>query len=302
EDKCSAYCFNLVRPILEHTVNIQVKDQQIHEQATVLKKLENEIAEYKLKVAVYEETIRNRDLLSDKCKIEIAENRNIIAAKDELISKAIKSLTECTTTHMKSEATSCIGRATDIYDIKVPGMDAFSVPCDSSLVSPGWTVIQRRMDGSVDFNRNWTEYREGFGDLRGEFFIGLEKMHLITKSQIYELYIYLKDEDDKHRYARYDNFSIGNEDESYKLNLGNYSGNAGDALKIHRDQKFSTPDGGGCAQTFKSGWWYESCYMCNLNGIYNENARKVNEPGVKWNSWTPNSLKFVQMMIRPKND
>ncbi|KAH8377917.1 hypothetical protein KR093_007874, partial [Drosophila rubida] len=150
----------------------------------------------------------------------------------------------------------------DIHEIKVPGIDAFSVPCDSSFAGPGWTVIQRRMDGSVDFNRNWTEYREGFGDLRGEFFIGLEKLHRITKSQAYELYIYLKWFDrDEDGYAKYDNFLIGNETELYELKaLGKYRGHYGDALERHKYMKFSTPDRGGCAETFKSGWWFHDCY------------------------------------------
>ncbi|KAH8377916.1 hypothetical protein KR093_007870, partial [Drosophila rubida] len=164
-----------------------------------------------------------------------------------------------------------------------------------------WTVIQRRMDGSVDFNRNWTEYREGFGDLRGEFFIGLEKLHLITKSQPHDLYIYLKNFQGEHRYNAYDNFIIGNETELYQLKyMDDYYGTARDALRRHKYMEFSTPDRGGCAEIFQSGWWFHSCYDSNLNGIYNENARKIDEPGVKWHSWTDNSLKFVQMMIRPK--
>ncbi|KAL7740480.1 hypothetical protein ACLKA6_007010 [Drosophila palustris] len=122
-------------------------------------------------------------------------------------------------------------------------MEAFSVPCDSSLAGSGWTVIQRRKDGSVNFNRNWTDYREGFGDLRGEFFIGLEKLHLLTRSQAYELYISLMDFQNETRYARYSDFVVGSEEEDYELKkLGLYSGNAGDSMKRHKNIKFSTPD------------------------------------------------------------
>ncbi|XP_034098908.2 angiopoietin-related protein 7-like isoform X3 [Drosophila albomicans] len=246
EEKCYGYCFNIVQPVLEHTVHIQVKDKQIQEQAITLKEYEKQIADLKMKVAIFEEAIKNKDqqiLLCDKSKNESLEKSTIIAAKDELLSNLNEKIMEYKIKLGNCLATSCINKLTDIYEIKVPGIDAFSVPCDSRLAGAGWTVIQRRMDGSVDFNRNWTDYREGFGDLRGEFFIGLDKLHLITKSQTHELYIYLKDFNDKERYARYDHFYIGNEDEFYKIkSIGSYSGDAGDDLKNHKDSKFSTSD------------------------------------------------------------
>ena len=40
-----------------------------------------------------------------------------------------------------------------------------SVFCDTQTADGGWTVIQRRKDGSVDFNRPWSDYEKGFGDL-----------------------------------------------------------------------------------------------------------------------------------------
>ncbi|XP_034473257.1 angiopoietin-related protein 1-like [Drosophila innubila] len=206
-------------------------------------------------------------------------------------------------------ASSCIGKLNDIYEIKVPGMEAFSVSCDSSLAGSGWTVIQRRMDGSVNFNRNWTDYRQGFGDLQGEFFIGLEKLYLLTRSQPHELYISLTDFASERRYARYSDFVIGSEEEAYNLKiLGSYSGNAGDSLKHHINSKFSTSDrdqdihSGNCAKTFKSGWWYNKCYHCNLNGPYvNEDTNKINAI-IEWRDWkTDRPLKFTQVMIKPKS-
>ncbi|XP_060658646.1 fibrinogen-like protein 1 [Drosophila nasuta] len=349
EEKCYAYCFNILQPVLEHTVHIQVKDQQIQDQAVSLSEYEKQIANLKIKLAIYEETIRNKDLqlnqqllvsqkfqnetidlktklgifeesirikdtqldqqilFSNKCKNETLDKSNIIASKDELLSKSNEKLTEYKIKLENCGSTSCINKLTDIYEIKVPGIDAFSVPCDSRLAGSGWTVIQRRMDGSVDFNRNWTDYREGFGDLRGEFFIGLDKLHLITKSQTHELYIYLRDFDDEERYARYDNFYLGDEDEFYKIkSIGSYSGDAGDSLDYHKNMKFSTSDWdndgdpGHCAQTYKSGWWFKACFMSNLNGLYDRNANKSATSGVKWNHWSYSSLKFVQIMIRPK--
>jgi len=53
-----------------------------------------------------------------------------------------------------------------------------------------WTILMHRYDGSLNFNRNWTEYKNGFGDIgRGEFWIGNEKMHRMTNRNVYTLRI-----------------------------------------------------------------------------------------------------------------
>ncbi|XP_064553815.1 ficolin-1 [Drosophila montana] len=204
---------------------------------------------------------------------------------------------------------SCLGKLTDIYTIKVPNLEAFLVPCDSKLADNGWTVIQRRVDGSVDFNRDWDQYKAGFGALHGSFFIGLEKLHHMTVSQPYELYVYLEDFENNTRYAKYSHFLIGSENESYKINkLGTYSGNAGDSLIYHLNMKFSTPDRdndnskGNCASSFKSGWWYYECYMCNLNGQHVNKFVENQNRGIEWRQWHTNPLRFVQMMIRPQSN
>lgn len=58
----------------------------------------------------------------------------------------------------------------------------FEVYCEQKLYAGGWVVIQNRFNGSVDFYRNWTEYKNGFGDLNGEFWLGLDKIHAVCKS------------------------------------------------------------------------------------------------------------------------
>ena len=59
----------------------------------------------------------------------------------------------------------------------------------------GWTVFQRRQDGSVDFYRNWTDYEDGFGNLTGEFWLGLGKINCLTKEQSNTLRVDLGDFD-----------------------------------------------------------------------------------------------------------
>lgn len=130
-----------------------------------------------------------------------------------------------------------------------------------------WIVVQKRQDGSVNFYRNWTEYRNGFGNPLGEFFVGLEKIHELTSSQKHELLVMLENFEGYRRYAHYDEFLIANETERYRLKkLGKYSGNAGDYLRNHFNMFFSTmdqdndiADEGNCAKWFKGAWWYYHC-------------------------------------------
>ncbi|KAH8403213.1 hypothetical protein KR222_007808, partial [Zaprionus bogoriensis] len=106
-----------------------------------------------------------------------------------------------------------------------------------------WLVFLRRMDGSVDFYRNWGVYKKGFGDLDGEFFLGLDKLHALTAERSQELLVLLEDFEGDVRYQTYEKFAIGDEEESYVLHtLGKSSGTAGDSLTSHHTMKFTTAD------------------------------------------------------------
>ena len=88
----------------------------------------------------------------------------------------------------------------------------------------GWTVFQRRFNGSVDFNQNWTDYKHGFGNLSNEFWLGLDRIHRMTTDKENILRIEIEDFEGEKRYAEYRPFQILNECEQYKLVIGNYSG------------------------------------------------------------------------------
>uniref|UniRef100_A0A182FQ98 Fibrinogen C-terminal domain-containing protein n=1 Tax=Anopheles albimanus TaxID=7167 RepID=A0A182FQ98_ANOAL len=52
--------------------------------------------------------------------------------------------------------------------------DRFLAYCEQDFLGGGWLVMQSRYDGTVDFLRNWTEYRNGFGDVEAEHWLGLD--------------------------------------------------------------------------------------------------------------------------------
>ena len=96
--------------------------------------------------------------------------------------------------------------------------------CDQTTDGGGWTVFQKRLDGSVDFYRGWADYKNGFGNLNGEFWLGLDKINRLTKIKS-RLRVDLQDTAGKTAYAEYDMFAVTSERAKYKLSLGTYSGN-----------------------------------------------------------------------------
>ena len=109
-----------------------------------------------------------------------------------------------------------------IYSIDPNGGGSFEVRCDMTTDGGGWTVFQRRQDGSVDFYRNWTDYKKGFGNMSGEFWLGLKNIRRLTKDT--ELRVDLEDFEGEKRYAKYETFKVKGEHYKYKLVVEGYSG------------------------------------------------------------------------------
>ena len=110
-----------------------------------------------------------------------------------------------------------------VYWIDPLGHGPFQVFCDQTTDGGGWTVLQRRQDGAIDFYRNWTEYSNGFGHLTGEFWLGLDKMHKLTTASNSTLRIELEDWGGQKANATYDFFRVSAEFDNYTLDIGNYS-------------------------------------------------------------------------------
>ena len=195
-----------------------------------------------------------------------------------------------------------------VYTIKPDDQEPFQVYCDMVTDGGGWTVFQRREDGSVDFYRNWIDYVRGFGSLSGEHWLGLRKLHRVVSSESHELRVDLEDFDGNTAYARYGDITIGGASNRYTLGVSGYTGTAGDALSPFTGSKFSTKDqdydtnSASCAQAYKGGWWYASCHNANLNGLYHGGEHTSNADGVNWYDWKGHnySLKGTEMKIRRK--
>ncbi|NP_001096661.1 angiopoietin like 2 L homeolog isoform X1 [Xenopus laevis] len=181
--------------------------------------------------------------------------------------------------------------------------------CDQRHDPGGWTVIQRRLDGSVNFFRNWETYKLGFGNIDGEYWLGLENIYWLTNQDNYKLLITMEDWSGRKMFAEYASFRLEPESEYYKLRLGRYHGNAGDSFTWHNGKQFTTLDrdhdvySGNCAHYQKGGWWYNACAHSNLNGVWYRGGhyRSRYQDGVYWAEFRGGSysLKKVVMMIRP---
>ena len=118
-------------------------------------------------------------------------------------------------------------------------MSIFEVFCDQTTAGGGWTVFQKRLDGSVDFYRHWYDYKHGFGDLSGEFWLGLDRIHLLTSDNLNMLRVDLEDIDGNTAFADYNNVVVMSEEDKYKLILGSYSGKTAVSVLIKTITKFS---------------------------------------------------------------
>ncbi|KFB38437.1 AGAP011225-PA-like protein [Anopheles sinensis] len=241
-----------------------------------------------------EDNKKNLDMLMDS-----VQNMTTLSDKSYKILEA----------HFIYPARSCrhVRKLSGRYIIQVgENLQPLEVVCEQNKFDGGWTVVQYRFNGSVDFYRNWTEYRNGFGDLDGEFWLGLENLHQMTKNRPHELMIELKDFKGNYGYAKYGNFELGSESEMFKLKrLGSYSGTAGNGMQRNWEHKFTTFDRdndildiGNCAEERHGAWWYWHCTESNLNGRYQDTAR--NDSALTWYNFEGDwrGLSYSRMMIR----
>ncbi|XP_062604820.1 microfibril-associated glycoprotein 4-like [Saccostrea cucullata] len=201
-----------------------------------------------------------------------------------------------------------------VYEIYPFGNNSkVSVFCDMMTEGGGWTAIQRRVSGSVSFDRNWTDYKTGFGNPNGSYWIGNDVIHQLTKRRNSSLYVSITLTNGTKLYELYNQFSVADETNSYQLFLGGpATGTLGDSM-LHTGSPynydlsgmyFSTPDRDNdgfprnCAalSNIRGGWWFNSCHLAFLNGPWSPES---------WTfPWYPTvtngkQIKETLMMIKP---
>ena len=99
---------------------------------------------------------------------------------------------------------------------------------------PQWLIIQNRQTDSIDFNRTWTEYQQGFGNVhsRKDFWIGNENLHWLTNNYLCRLKIELTDWYNETRRAIYEIFRISHQKDDYRIQINGYHGDMEGSKKI----------------------------------------------------------------------
>ncbi|CAC5356520.1 Fibrinogen C domain-containing protein 1-A,Angiopoietin-2,Angiopoietin-related protein 7,Ficolin-2,Fibrinogen C domain-containing protein 1-B [Mytilus coruscus] len=177
-----------------------------------------------------------------------------------------------------------------VFDIYPDGTNKIDVYCDMDTAGGGWTIVQRRVDDSVDFYRYWKDYKNGFGSVSGNHWLGNDNLHILTKTRNYVVRFEMQDFNNNTAYAEYQSFKIDNEASQYRVTFSGYTGTA-EIVTTTFTRIIVERDGA---------WWYNACAKSNLNGIYKPEGT-TGAKMIHWKTWRETALKATAMKIRPIN-
>ncbi|XP_048469935.1 angiopoietin-related protein 4-like [Rhincodon typus] len=283
------------RNINELLTKIEDQQLQLEKQKVQIQILQNQLPENKLQL---KDSPHWRSILKRRMEM-VPHTHSSVEPKP-----ADKLPADCHQLYLEGQ------RTANVYKIQPIGSKPFEAFCQMTEEG-GWTVTQRRRDGSVDFDRLWQAYKDGFGNLTGEFWLGLEKLYTIVRQGGYLLRIELEDWENHTEYTEYP-FSLGSEATDYTMTLKSpVSGNLKNAISESSGLGFSTRDQDhdlkfnmSCAKHLTGGWWFTTCGQANLNGKYftsKPRQRHERKRGIFWKPWKGRNypLKTTTMMIRP---
>lgn len=320
-DNCTE---NIEVPMIDRMRAPLTADFDITELTKQLRKLVNVEVQKSVKRAVKEEVenIVNNNIKEAEYKLIVNITNAVSDMKDYLNDSLTKSIAELdcwknkTDTHLGivKDCSDLRGHdfSSGVYQIYPKGYPGYKVYCDMTTDGGGWTVFQRRYNGTISFHdKLWNDYRYGFGNVSEEYWLGNDRLHELLSRGDYVLRVHIEDWANNARYAEYKLFNIGSASENYRLTVGKYSGNAGDSLATNNQTAFSTTDvqndlrnaDSSCASVnYIGAWWYPyGCGYSSLNGEYLQAGTKRSKGfGLMWSGWEgfSDSKKRTTMMVR----
>ncbi|XP_070132504.1 angiopoietin-4-like [Drosophila bipectinata] len=152
-------------------------------------------------------------------------------------------------------------------EIQIPDSEFFKVVCHTKKSTESvYMMVYRKLYNSSKFNHTFEEYTRGFGNVgvmqKEEFFIGLEKLHLLTERNPHELWIFMYPSGHL-KEIRCENFVLGSQSEGYMVKTLN--GCTEDSSILSQGIKFSTFNRyedenplQNKATKLGLGWWFDS--------------------------------------------
>ncbi|XP_066915019.1 ficolin-1-like [Clytia hemisphaerica] len=205
-------------------------------------------------------------------------------------------------------------RVTGVYQINIDNFGPTKVRCNMDVDGGGWTVFEHRFDGSVDFiDRDWVDYKNGFGSPDGELWLGNEALHSLTTSSVHDFYIHAGtfpgSSLPSSQHSKYDGFIVANQADDYRMNA-NSKVSGIESIKHNRGMRFTTRDRDNdahgvdnCATRIpRGGFWYHNCGHLFFQGQYYGQESCENLQGIHWRFYYTATgtqcLKWVEMMVR----
>ncbi|KAM7378965.1 hypothetical protein PAMP_004550 [Pampus punctatissimus] len=294
---------NSLRVVIHH------QDQSITELLKAVREQSDQLNHQRIKIKSLEEK-----LTANTFAQETVERPEIFTSEAPTLTPYLTSSSADSTQMMNlppdcSELFNRGERVSGVYAIRPSRSEPFMAFCDMSK-EHGATVIQRRSDGSVNFDQSWEKYENGFGDFQGEFWLGLRKIHSLAARGNSVLRIQLEDWKQGRRFIEY-RFYLSGPESNYTIHLTHLSGDLPDPMSNHTGMMFSTKDrdndknqDSNCANNYTGGWWFNACGDTNLNGRYFNMRPKGRGERRRVIQWKPGRkasdfLKFTQISVHP---
>ncbi|XP_054743533.1 angiopoietin-related protein 3-like [Anastrepha obliqua] len=241
-------------------------ESKVRSTANLQQEVQIVMENYEKRLAELESKLQSTANLQQDEKTLMEINRKRLAEKAE---RKLSAIRDCTEAKMKNGVRYKDG----IYELQLSGFPPFNVYCLTKCLPEDpkdcypWTVILRNEhsdNGTLE--KTWYEYQAGFGNANNDYFIGLDRLNVMTKTSPHALLVGVDFESE--RFFYYDKFSIEGERSNYAVDvLENGRGDPG-AKYFSKIKNFEFSTDGHCARKQRRGWWYN--YFCAKDAFRSE--------------------------------